>query len=128
MLLIFKHIDKNCDGRNNKNILEDIYEAFIGALYLDTGDIKLIELFIISVIEKYVDFSDTIMNDTNYKDQLLKYFQHNYKCNPIYKTEKINDKQFRCTISSDINNENIATYIEFNKKKGRTISSKSCSY
>ena len=33
----------------------------------------------INVIEKYIDFSDLIMNDYNYKDKLMKYFQQNNK-------------------------------------------------
>ena len=48
-------------GRTNSNILEDTFEAFIGALYHDTGDFKLVERYIINIIEKYVDFSETIL-------------------------------------------------------------------
>ena len=77
-MIISKHIEDNCNGRNNINILEDIFEAFIGALYSDTNDFKLVEKFIIQCIEKYIDFSDIILRDYNYKDQILRYFQHNY--------------------------------------------------
>ena len=87
-IIISKHIEENCDGRNNTNILEDIFEAFIGALYTDTGDFKLVESFIINVIESYVDFSETILKDNNYKDQILRYLQHNFKMHPTYKTNK----------------------------------------
>ena len=71
------------DGRNNKNILEDTFEAFIGALYLDTNDILFVKEFLINIYEKYIDFTDIIINDTNYKDQLLRYFQKNFKQYPI---------------------------------------------
>ena len=64
--------------RNNKNILEDSFEAFIGALYLDTNDIYFVKDFLIKVYEKYVDFAEIILNDTNYKDQLLRYFQNSF--------------------------------------------------
>ena len=47
-LIISDHIDRICDGRNNVNILEDVFESFIGALYLDQGD-KFVDNFIISV-------------------------------------------------------------------------------
>ena len=40
-IIISKHIEENCDGRNNKNMLEDSFEAFLGALYLDTNEIYL---------------------------------------------------------------------------------------
>ena len=87
-MIISKHIEDNCDGRNNIHILEDIFEAFLGALYSDTKNFKLVEKFIIQSIEKYIDFSDIILKDNNYKDQILRYFQHNYKIHPIYKTQK----------------------------------------
>ena len=98
-IIISKHIEDNCDGRNNINILEDVFEAFLGALYLDTGDFKLVEKFIINCIEKHIDFSDVILRDNNYKDQILRYFQHNYKVHPTYRTEKIEeDNTYRCEI------------------------------
>jgi ribonuclease-3 len=107
-MIISKHIEDNCSGRDNIHILEDIYEAFIGALYLDSGDYHLIETFIISSIEKYIDISDTILNDNNYKDQLLRYFQHNFKVHPKYETIKI-DNNFECKI---FRKEEEANYVE----------------
>ena len=69
--------------------MEDIFEALIGALYLDvnyddeelehpTGILELYsgygfhvcQAYIINVIEKLVDFSDLILHDYNYKDKL----------------------------------------------------------
>lgn len=98
-MIISKHIDENCDGRNNSNILEDIFEAFIGALYQDSGDFKLVEKFIIQCIEKYIDFSETILKDNNYKDQILRYLQHNYKVYPTYDTYKDeNENIYICKI------------------------------
>ena len=98
-MIISEHIENNCSGRENIHILEDIYEAFIGALYLDSNNYHLIELFIISCIEKYIDIADIILNDNNYKDQLLRYFQHNFKVHPQYKTiiNEINNN-FECKI------------------------------
>ena len=96
-LVISKHIEDNCDGRNNINILEDVFEAFLGAIFLDTNDIEIVRTFIIHTIEKYIDFSELIQFDTNYKDQILKYVQHNYLVNPRYKTMK--DERNNCFIS-----------------------------
>lgn len=91
-MVISKHIDDNCSGRTNSNILEDTFEAFIGALYQDTNDFKLVEKFIIHCIEKYIDFGETILYDNNYKDQILRYLQHNYKVYPTYQTYKDENK------------------------------------
>ena len=54
-LIISKHIEDNCDGRNNKNILEDSFEAFLGSLYLDTNDMNLVKDILIKIYEKYID-------------------------------------------------------------------------
>ena len=37
------------------------------------------------IIEELIDFSDLILNDYNYKDQLLRYFQQNFQQTPKYK-------------------------------------------
>ena len=125
--IISEHIDINCDGRNNKNILEDIFEAFIGAIYLDTKNILFVNKFIISVIEKYVDFSEMISNNNNYKEQLLKYFQHNYKSNPIYETTKTSDNEFSTIIihMMDGKNIHISNASSSTKKKSEQLAAKS---
>jgi len=99
LVLLSKHVEENCEGRKNIHILEDIFEAFIGALYLDTNDFLKVKEFVIRVIEKYVDFPELIMRDTNYKEQVLKYFQHNYSCNPTYEHIECDDNEiFKCKI------------------------------
>ena len=126
--IISEHIDNNCDGRNNKNILEDIFEAFIGALYLDTRNHDIIKTYIIHIIEKYIDFSDMILNDSNYKEQLLKYFQHNYRCTPTYNTSKKDENNFECIITYSLpDNNDIVTLCKFiskTKKKAEQLAAK----
>lgn len=97
-IVISKHIDDNCNGRENKHILEDVFEAFVGAIYLDNGYEKTKD-FLISVIENYVDFTDILMTDTNYKDQLCRYFQQIDKgeARPIYKHKKV-ENIFHCEL------------------------------
>ena len=91
-MVISEYIENQCNGRNNERILEDIFEAFIGAIFLDTKDYNLIKQFIINIIELYIDFSDLIINDTNYKDQLLRYFQNNKTGQPKYEVIFENNK------------------------------------
>jgi ribonuclease-3 len=98
LVLLSKHVEENCDGRDNIHILEDIFEAFIGALYLDTNDFLIVKRFIINLIEKYVDFPDLIMNDKNYKEQIMKYLQHNYNSNPTYEHIECSEDLFKCKI------------------------------
>ena len=81
--LISKQIDE-MHGRGNYKIMEDIFEAFIGALYIDSNDINIVENWIISVVETHVDMVDLIMKNTNYKDMLLSYMQNRFQDTPKY--------------------------------------------
>lgn len=122
-MIISKHIEENCDGRENLNILEDIFESFLGAIFLDTNNQDLVEQFIIQCIESFVDFSDVILNDNNYKDQILRYFQHNYKIYPTYKTLKnTDDNKYCCKLYKG--DEYIECGYGISKKKSEQEASK----
>lgn len=84
-ILISKQIEDN-EGRKNLNILEDAFEAFIAAIYLDFGHrgFEMARDWIISVIESNLDFSELIKQNHNYKDQFLKYYQQNFSCMPKF--------------------------------------------
>lgn len=84
-ILISKQIEDN-DGRANLNILEDAFEAFIAALYLDFGHkgFEHAKEWIISVIETHVDFSELIKQNNNYKDMFLKFYQQNFSSMPRF--------------------------------------------
>jgi len=70
-------------GRSSDKILEDAFEAFLGALKLDQGQDtckKLIEYF----LENSVDYPSLIYQNENYKDQLMQLFHSNKWVSPIY--------------------------------------------
>lgn len=81
--LISKQIEE-MNGRSNYKIMEDIFEAFIGALYIDSYDIDIVEKWIISIIETHIDMVDLIMKNTNYKDMLLSFMQNRFQDTPKY--------------------------------------------
>jgi ribonuclease-3 len=62
---------------NNPKILEDVFEALIGAIYMDIGLIHAKE-FVLRIFQdpKFVDMN-TIMVDDNYKDHLMRHCQVN---------------------------------------------------
>lgn len=62
---------------NNTKILEDVFEALIGAIYMDIGLIHAKE-FILRIYQdpKLVDMN-SIMIDDNYKDHLMRHCQLN---------------------------------------------------
>lgn len=77
-ILLSKQIEDN-EGRRNSNILEDAFEAFIAAVYLDMG-FDMAKDWIINIIEYHLDFSELVKQNNNFKDMILKHFQqhHNY--------------------------------------------------
>jgi ribonuclease-3 len=61
------------------HIYGDVFEAFIGALYLDKG-YKATKTFIVKkIIFGYVDITELEKSDTNYKSQLIEWGQKNKK-------------------------------------------------
>lgn len=93
IIIISRHIEDKCNGRTNPNILEDSFEAFIGAMFLDFNEVdnynlldnfytgigfQVCEKFLINVYEDLVNFTELIMTNTNYKEQLGKYFNETH--------------------------------------------------
>lgn len=60
----------------SKSILADIFEALIGALYLDAGYKRTYD-FVQTVMQNYVSMDDVINSLDNYKSILLEYTQAN---------------------------------------------------
>lgn len=75
-LIISHQIEEN-DGRSILNILEDAFEAFLAAIYQDLG-FQAAHDWVLNVIETHLDFAELIRINNNFKDQVLKYFQHNH--------------------------------------------------
>lgn len=71
----------------NEHILEDVFEAFIGAFYLVYG-FKYVRLLIIRLIERHKNLSELIHYDDNYKDLLLRYFHQMKWSFPVYHNNK----------------------------------------
>ena len=70
-------------GQTNPHILEDAFEALLGAIFLDRG-MATAEQFIKDMIKKYVNFKDLFTED-NYKDILSRYTQANSLSLPEYR-------------------------------------------
>jgi ribonuclease-3 len=144
--IISKQVEET-GGRNNFKIMEDIFEAFIGALFLDfqTENDKVqlpnninispftgagyfvVESFIIYIIENYIDFCELIRLKNNYKDMLVSYMTHNLQDIPKFYEVKITIKDniriFTYCIK-DRNNSIIATSTGTNKKEAENNTAK----
>ena len=88
-LVISRHVEEVCDGRSNLRLLGSMFEAWLGALYYSFGKggagFQAVQTFVITVLERHIYFVELIMKNTNYKDQLLRWFQAEYHQPPKYK-------------------------------------------
>jgi ribonuclease-3 len=94
-LLLSRHMEFECDGRNNLRILGSALEAWIGALYSQqmtpygAGDFHAAYTWLIGLIESHADFVEMLLVDINYKDRLLRYYQQTYHQPPRYKEVEV---------------------------------------
>jgi ribonuclease-3 len=109
--------DKGMRNGWNKNtkVLEDVFEALLGAIYMDIGLIHT-KTFILKLFndKKYVDL-DCIMIDDNYKDRLMRYCQTNKFDLPDYKINYHQHGTFK--VSVFVKKINMGSGIAKNKKQ-----------
>lgn len=117
LIIISRHIEDKCNGRTNPNILEDSFEAFIGAMFLDFNEVdnynlldnfytgigfQVCEKFLINVYEDLVNFTDLIMTNTNYKEQLGRYynetFGHSVRYGELSVTGISTEREYECCV------------------------------
>lgn len=83
----------------NEHILEDVFEAFLAAFYLNFKE-KYTRKFIINLIEKHKNLSELIYFDDNFKDLLLRYFHQMKWDHPKYKNNKTSNGKFISVVKS----------------------------
>jgi ribonuclease-3 len=122
-IILSRHMEDICDGRNNLRILGSMFEAWMGALYLQEEDagkgLQSCYDFLINIIEKHIDFVQIITEDTNFKDQLLRLFQAKYHSPPKYSEIAVegppHDRVFTMGVVDPMGNV-VATSVGRNKK------------
>ncbi len=80
--LISKNIE-SMNGRHSERIHEDVFEAFIGALFLSNGFEPCL-LLITNLLEILIDYSEKLYCDNNYKDALLRHHHIQEWSHPKY--------------------------------------------
>lgn len=137
-VLLSKQVEE-IQGRNNYKIMEDVFEAFIGAIFIDFNEngeeinishnltkrgfeplsgygYQIAEKWIISIFEKYIDFAELINKKNNFKDMLVHHMQFTYQDIPKF-----------YEISIDVqNNQKVFTYCV--KDKSGLILGKACGF
>ncbi len=100
---------------NNPKILEDVFEALVGAIYMDLGLLHA-KQFILRIYQdpKYIDLN-SIMIDDNFKDKLMRHCQINGWELPEYRVVAHEDGVF--FIDAIVNNEEVARGYAKSKKQ-----------
>lgn len=75
-----------------KHIFGDVFEAFIGALFLDHGYKKTQQYFHQILFKKYIDLPDILKTETDFKSMMLNWAQKNHKKIFFATTENYNAK------------------------------------
>jgi len=130
-LVISRHVEEVCDGRKNLRLLGSMFEAWLGALYYSYGKggkgFEAVQTFVINVLERHIYFVELITKNTNYKDQLLRWFQAQYHQPPRYKVVKedgpSHDRVFTMGVI-DVQGKVIASSAAKNKKEAEQEASR----
>jgi len=92
-IIVSKQVEDS-NGRNNKNIMEDCFEALLGAMLLDSNmNILPVYDWLTTFIEENVDFSELITSNTNFKDIVIKHFQHSNGWIPKFFSEDVQTRK-----------------------------------
>lgn len=97
-LIISRTLDDVNKAREEDKILCDVFEGFIGAIYQDFNAIngqgyQYAEKFMITLLEderSKVDFTELILNDTNFKEKFIRYNRNFNKFVPVFEIIAIN--------------------------------------
>ena len=127
-IIVSRHVEEVCaGGRSNLRLLGSMFEAWVYALYKNYGvndpghGFVIVKTFIISIMQKHINFVELITDDNNFKDQLLRYFQATFHQPPRYKEVEVvgppHDRTFTMGVI-DPNNESkvLAKSTARNKK------------
>jgi len=111
-------------GRRAKNVLEDCFEAFLGAMFVDAGKdargYKTVYEWMVEFLETNVDFVDLVAQHSSFKDMLTKYFQYTFNSVPRFDVEEEEEEEGE----EEEGEETIEKEEESNEKEERDEKSK----
>lgn len=110
--ILLGHGEEASGGRQRENMLEDLFEAVVGAIYLDSNIDRVKEF----IIKTYKDKLNNLNIEDSYKDYktiFQEIIQKKYKINPKYQTMEIENNRFKSEVF--VNNKSYA--IGFGKSK-----------
>jgi dsRNA-specific ribonuclease len=130
-IIMSRYIESIEAREKNHHIIEDSFEAFIGALFSEAG-FDICKKLLVKIIEEEIDFSELLSIETNFKDKLLQYFHIRKWGDPIYGGLDIsgpeNKKMFtmyvKCKRNPADEGEIVGTGVGPSKRKGEQEAAK----
>ena len=121
-MLIGKGEERN-GGRDRKAILADIFEAVIGAYYLDCQNMSRVRNFVLRFIAIEIDLVIESRHEKDYKTLLQEYCQKTYNDCPSYKLldESGPEHQKRFQVSVSINGRMLGEGAGASKKEAEKV-------
>lgn len=128
-IVVSRHVEDVCaGGRGNLRLLGSMLEAWVHALYknFETSEnpglaFTIVQKFLVTIIQRHVNFVELITDDNNYKDQLLRLFQAKYHQPPRYKEVEVtgppHDRVFTMGVIDPRNESNILAKSTARNKK-----------
>ncbi|UOF94200.1 MAG: ribonuclease III family protein [Bacteroides sp.] len=127
LIKLFSHnvkLDKNF-VLNRSNILGNMLEALIGAIYLDKGFQKTKFFIINKIINKYINWNSIIYVNLNFKGKILEWAQKNG--NNVYFKSLFIEQNRVYQVDIIMNNKIIHTCKHYSKKEAeQKVSQKAC--
>lgn len=112
--IISKQIEIS-NGRQLDKLHEDIFEAFLGALFLSNG-LEVCVLLLTNLLETLIDFSEKLYCDNNYKDQLLRLHHQKKWKPPQYETISHKGPSHRRKYIMGVEKQNITQFTKLEEK------------
>lgn len=131
-LVLSQLIDSN-GGRASTKLLEDCFEAFVGAMYMDFNAMcikndklgigcgigyQVVEKWLVGLIEELMDFADLITNNDNHKERLFRFTQSQFGVMPKFIVT--DEKQDAVTVIIKRGDDVIATATSETRKQAET--------
>lgn len=138
-IVVSRHVEEVCTGgRGNLRLLGSMLEAWVHAIYKNfesddssgseaTGGytsgraFTIVQRFLITIIQKHVNFVELITDDNNYKDQLLRLFQAKFHQPPRYKEVEVtgppHDRTFTMGVIDPVDDTKILAKSTARNKK-----------
>lgn len=122
--LLLGHGEEASGGRYRDNMLEDLFEAIVGAIYLDSG-ITSASKFVMRAYKERLKNLDIENFDKDYKTIFQELIQKKHKTSPIYKSYEYydnNHEMFKSEVY--VNDKNFALGVGKSKKEAETNAAK----